>query len=136
MRNNSSRRAKLGCELLEGRDCPAGQISVFAGVMIVTGDGGANAVAVTDDGAGTVTATIDGTTRAASGIRAVVVNTGGGDDTIAYTLTGKEQGLRVVTVNAGTGNDRVTLDARPGVSGLFTFAAAGGADADVLSARV
>src|SRR5262249_58405654 len=81
MRDRTDRRP-LGCEPLESRDCPAGQVFVFAGILTVLGDGGANTVAITDDGAGTVTATIDATTRTASGIDAVLVATDGGDGAI------------------------------------------------------
>ena len=129
----SARRAVLSCEHLEGRDCPA--IFVFGGIMTIIGTSGADVVEVTDDGAGNVTATLNGTTRTASGIRAVAAATFGGDDSITYTLTGEQSGRRAVLVDAGSGNDTVTLEAGD-VAGQFAFAAYGGGGDDTLSATV
>ena len=133
MRGNSERRAALGCEHLEGRDCPA--IFVFGGFMTIIGTGAADTVDVTDDGTGSVTATLNGKTRTATGIKAVTVLTFGGDDSITYTLSGDESGRRAVFVDAGSGNDTVTLEAG-NVTGQFAFVAHGGSGTDTLSATV
>jgi hypothetical protein len=103
--------------------------------MTIIGTSGADAVEVTDDGAGNVTATLNGTTRTATGIRAVAALTLGGDDSIAYSLTGEQSGRRAVVVDAGSGNDTVTLEAGD-VAGQFAFAAYGGFGDDSLSATV
>jgi hypothetical protein len=127
------RRTVLGCEHLEGRDCPA--IIVIGSYMAVIGTAAADAVAITDDGAGTVTATLNGTTRTAAGIQTVAVLTFGGADSISYTLEGAQSGRRAVVVDAGAGNDTVSLEGGA-VGGLFAFAATGGAGSDTLSANV
>jgi hypothetical protein len=127
------RRTVLGCEHLEGRDCPA--IIVLGSYMAVVGTSAADAVAITDDGAGTVTATLNGTTRTATGIQTVAVLTFGGNDSISYTLTGAQSGRRAVAVDAGAGDDTVSLTGGA-VGGLFAFAATGGAGTDTLSATV
>lgn len=133
MRRSFGRRSVLGCEHLEGRDCPA--IIVFGGFMAIIGTSGADTVEITDDGAGTVTATLNGTTRTASGIQAVTVTTFGGDDSVAYSLTGDQSGRRAVLVDTGSGNDEVTFEAG-NIGGLFTFTANGGAGDDTITATV
>jgi hypothetical protein len=103
--------------------------------MTILGTSGADVVEVTDDGAGNVTATLNGTTRTASGVRAVAALTFGGDDSITYTLSGEQSGRRAVVVDAGSGNDTVTLEAGD-VAGQFAFAAYGGGGNDALSATL
>ena len=103
--------------------------------MTIIGTSGVDTVEIMDDGAGNVSATLNGTTRTASGIRAVAAATFGGDDSITYTVTGEQSGRRTVVVNAGSGNDTVTLDAGD-VGGQFAFAAYGGSGDDTLSAIV
>lgn len=134
MRNPTNRRA-LSCLPLEDRSCPAGQILVFFGTMTVVGDGGANVVSITDTGNGTISATIDGTTKTASGIHAVFVGTGAGNDQINYALTGNQTGARAVSVLAGSGDDQVTMNAA-NILGLFAFNAFGADGADTITANV
>ncbi|MBX9628433.1 MAG: hypothetical protein K2X82_31845 [Gemmataceae bacterium] len=134
MRGSPARRSVLGCESLEGRDCPAGSITVFRGILTVNGDDGANVVTVSDDGAGGITATVDGTSKTATDIRVVRIATGAGDDSITYTLTGDVSKRQTVEVRAGTGADTVTLAADGKTANArFDFVATGGAGNDKLT---
>lgn len=123
----------LGCEPLERRDCPA--ILSLGGLVIVLGTSGADTVDITDDGAGNLSVTLNGTTRTIDDAAAVTVLTLGGNDTINYTLSGDQTGLSAVVVDAGAGDDAVTLTAG-NIGGQFGFAAGGGAGADTLTATI
>src|SRR5262249_25541642 len=120
MQGHRAQRTVLECEPLEGRDCPA--VITFGGTLLVLGTAGADTVDITDDGAGNLSVTLNGTTQTAKGIKAVAVLTGGGDDTVTYTLTGDQTGVRAIGVDTGTGNDTVTLNAG-NIGGYFAFAA-------------
>jgi hypothetical protein len=133
MQGLRAHRTVLGCESLEGRDCPA--IYVFGNTMAVIGTSGADTVDITDDGSGNVTATLNGTTQDATGITSVAVITLGGNDTINYTVTGDQTGQTAVVVNAGKGDDAVNLTAG-NVTGQFAFLGFGGQGNATITATV
>jgi hypothetical protein len=133
MQGFRAHRTVLGCESLEGRDCPA--IYVFGSYMAVVGTPGADTVSIADDGSGHVTATLNGTTKTADGIHAVAVATFGGNDTIDYTLGGTQGGRSAVAVDAGAGDDAVTLTAGD-VGGQFAFLGFGAQGNDTITASV
>jgi hypothetical protein len=90
---------------------------VASNLIAVQGDNADDLVAVTDDGAGNVTVTADGQVYNGTGVNTVVINTGRGDDTVNYTLTGElTQGLHLVLHLSG-GDDTATLDFTPGING-------------------
>jgi hypothetical protein len=89
-------------EVLEGRDCPSAIITAIPHTLLILGDAGDNTVKITDDGKGTVTASIDAVSATRSGINAIVVLTGGGNDTVNYSLTGPLTTPRAVAVDLGS----------------------------------
>ena len=133
MHGFSTRRAALGCEHLEARDCPA--IYVWGGYLTIIGTSGADTVTIDDDGTGKVTAKLGDQSKDATGIKAVTVWTFGGDDSITYNRNGTETGFRAVAIDAGSGNDTVTLNGGD-IGGFFSFGAYGGSGTDTLSATV
>jgi hypothetical protein len=110
-------------EALEGRCVPACTVSVSTigsmndiGVLSVTGDEAGNQIRIDDNGSsdpGNVTVVCDGmTTTPAIAIRNIIVNTLGGDDSVAYQQTvaaptpvGMGQAARQLLVDLGEGND-------------------------------
>jgi hypothetical protein len=98
-------------ESLDGRLVPAvTSISqnLSTGVAVISADGGADAIAVTDLGTGGVIVTGTGLSQAATldpGIRTVRVNTAGGNDTVTYNLTNTFRRDLRLEVNLGTGGD-------------------------------
>jgi uncharacterized protein YjbI with pentapeptide repeats len=109
-------------ETLEDRCLLAVSVSQVGGTLIVTGDGRANNVSITDRGtasAGNITVSIDGNTlTATSGVTDIQVNTKGGNDKVVYNHVGILVGgaVRQVNVNLGAGND--TFAAEYQASGL------------------
>src|SRR5262245_28102918 len=81
------RRFAPRVELLEHRWCPSCTVTVHGDVMRIVGDGGVNAVTVTDDGAGNVTAACDTASATGSGIRKIIIDTKGGADTVTVDVT-------------------------------------------------
>jgi hypothetical protein len=149
----------LRCEHLENRDCPA--IFVFGGVMTVIGTSGVDTVEVTNDGAGNVSATLNGTTREASGIRAVAVYTGGGDDTVTLdaddltrrfafaafggggsdTLTATVGGVAAgtaaaIALDGGVGDDEISADVAGEIDGYLAVALTGGFGVDTIVGEI
>jgi hypothetical protein len=152
-------RTGLRCEHLENRDCPA--IFVHGGVLAVIGTSGADTVDITNDGAGNVTATLNGTTREASGIRAVAVYTGGGndavtldagdltrrfafavfggggDDTLSATVGGVAAGAAAtVVLDGGAGNDTISTSAAGEIDGYLAVALTGGFGTDTILGEI
>ena len=159
MLNTRNRRTGLRCEHLENRDCPA--IFVFGGYMTVIGTSGADTVEITNDGAGTVTATLNGTTREASGIRAVAVYTGGGNDavtldagdatrsfafaafggggndTLSATVGGVAAGAAAaIVLDGGVGNDTISASAAGEIDGYLAVALAGSFGTDTILGEI
>ena len=105
-------KARLGCEGLEGRECPAVQVLNVAGTLTVIGDQAANNIAVVDNGTD-VSVTVDGNAVANSpfsGVTSVVIRGAAGNDTISYT-TSAASAIGSVTLQGGQGNDNITLSA-------------------------
>jgi hypothetical protein len=133
-----ARRFLPRCEALEARDCPSSVPGAFVTghTLVVQGDANANTVAITDDGQGNVTATIDGKSVTGAHINRVVVNTGAGNDTLNYTLTGSLAVSEAVFIQMGTGTDSATLDFTPGVSKGNLRLSAEGKGTDTITASL
>jgi len=129
-------KARLGCEGLEGRECPAVQVLNVAGTLTVIGDQAANNIAVVDNGTD-VSVTVDGNAVANSpfsGVTSVVIRGAAGNDTISYT-TSAASAIGSVTLQGGQGNDNITLSAESldrvqtsAATTQFTILAGQGAD--------
>jgi hypothetical protein len=131
------RPASIG-EPLERRDCPAVDIRFFGGTLFVLGDSATNLVQITDDGVGTVQATIDGTSRTETRVRAVVVRTGSGGDNVTYSLTNPLTRFRAITIDTGRDDDVLTFNGAEGVGsrGNLLFTYLGGDGGDIVDATL
>src|SRR5262245_62163810 len=103
------RRFAPRVELLEHRWCPSCTVTVHGDVMRIVGDGGVNAVTVTDDGAGNVTAACDTASATGSGIRKIIIDTKGGADTVTVDVTGELTTRLDLRLELGSGNDTADL---------------------------
>lgn len=122
-------------DTLEDRACPS-SIRVWGPIMYISGDNNGNPVAITDNGNGTVTATIDVTnTRTANGIRAIVVDTKGGDDDLVYNLVDHRRTHMAVAIKMGSGVDsadfNLTGNINPGKIFGILFDAGSGNDGPI-----
>jgi hypothetical protein len=105
-------------ENLENRQMFA-VIAVYTAPDMVqfTSNAAADTIDITDDGMGTITATATSpagvvtTFGPYANIRNVIVDGGGGADTVNYEFTGDLLGKRRITVDLGTGADTFNLDA-------------------------
>jgi uncharacterized protein YkwD len=122
--------ARLGVELLEGRDCPA--VKFFNGILTVTGTGGDDTLIVTQSG-GAIAA--QGQSFNAASVARIVVTGQGGNDTI-HNNTGKPAslfgGIGDDTITGGWGADRIFggngADSLRGNGGDDTIYGGGGID--------
>jgi len=90
-------------EVLESRDCPSAIVTYIPHTLLILGDSGDNTVQITDQGNGTVTASVDSVPAVTkSGINNILVLTGGGNDTVNYSLTGALTTPRLLSVNLGS----------------------------------
>jgi hypothetical protein len=103
-------------ERLEDRCCPS-TVAIHGSTLLIHGGNSSSQIAITDDGQGNVSATVDGQTVSGSGVNHVVVNTGKGDDTITYTLTGQLTTSEHLQFQLGKGTSQLTLDFSKGTSG-------------------
>lgn len=135
MQKSRTKYVGLQLESLEDRCCPSA-ISIVGHTMYVMGDPGNNVVSIQDNGRGTITATIDARSRTGSNINNIVVNTGRGDDTMTYTLTGPLQRSQRLSVNLGEGTDQATLDFSQGaVNANLGLTVLGGGGNDRVTAQ-
>jgi hypothetical protein len=128
-----------GVEALEDRSLPACQVTPAGAVLTITGDNGPNHVRVVDDGTagpGNVSVVCDGiaTPLNTFSISQIIVNTGGGNDTVEFGLNAKlAAGLgRLMAVDLGDGHDNLLAAFAGGfnvVSGM-TLTAQGGRGRD------
>jgi len=102
-------------EALEDRNCPS-FIAVAGHTLLIRGDATADTISITDSGNGTMTGTIDGQTASGTAINHVVVHSGGGDDTLTYTLTNPLVTSLHLQIDMGSGQDSATLDFSPGIT--------------------
>jgi hypothetical protein len=120
----STRRCLPRLEALESRWCPS-TAPAPAGVfqhgqtLVIHGDGSNDTITVTDDGKGDVSASITLATGtkslSATGIRAITIESGGGNDTIGYALTGTLGQAEKIQVCLDKGSSQVNLDFSAGV---------------------
>jgi hypothetical protein len=101
-------------ESLEDRNCPS-FVAVDGHTLLIIGDNMANTISVMDSGNGMVTGTIDGQSATGTTIHNVVIHSGGGDDTLTYTLTNPLTTSEHLQINMGSGKDTATLDFSPGI---------------------
>jgi hypothetical protein len=94
---------------LEDRTVPTAGFSVFAGVLTITGNGGADRVEIEDGGrSDLIRIRLNGEsswTNIGSNVTEIRVNTNGGADYVWYRLTGDSREYRKVTADLGSGND-------------------------------
>jgi hypothetical protein len=138
--HNPMKRRTLGCEALEGRDCPAVDVFASGNTLIVLGDQGTNDVSVIDVGSGDVAVVGDGRAQFFSNVGAVAVATYGGNDTVAYHAAANAafgSGLDVLSVyvDLGDGDDTVLLNGGL-LDRAFNFFAAGGTGNDTMTAAL
>lgn len=98
---------------LDDRSLPSVSCQLIGETLTVTGDAAADKIVITDDGtAAGVTVTVnDGVPWTVSGaVSAIVLNAGGGNDTVEYDLTGPLTTTRLVTVDLGKGADTFTVN--------------------------
>jgi len=125
-----SRSFRPQVEALENRWCPSVSVAVFSHTLVVQGDSADNVVTITEDGSGGVSATItgaNGATATGSGtaVTNVLVNTRGGSDSVAFTLTGPLTSRLNLGIDLGYFQDlsgaanSVTLDFSQGVSSPY-----------------
>lgn len=91
------RKATLGVEPLEVRDCPAA-VNTLHGTLTVTGTEGNDTIVVRQ---GPTTITVDGVPYPRAGIARVVITAGGGDDVVH-----DRSGFGAI-IYGGTGNDTI-----------------------------
>ena len=132
--SGNPRRFVPNFERLEARDQPAVGVGVFGHALLVQGDANANTVSISDDGHGNVTATIDGKSASGAGINKIIVDTGAGNDTVNYKLTGALAVSEAVFIELGKGTDAATLDFTAGVNKGNLAVKVEGAGTDTITA--
>lgn len=110
-----------GLEALELRWCPSSVGIVQTGPkLVIHGDGTNNTITVRDNGQGGVTASITlakGTqTLSATGITAIDIDSGSGNDTINAALTAPLSQMESLKLCLGKGNNQVNLDYSAGLT--------------------
>lgn len=121
-------------ESLEDRCCPATIVSLF-GTLTIVGNSQADTIVLNDDGQGGITGTVNGQAVSASNVRSVVIATGGGNDTVEYTLDGTRTKVLALSISLGGGNNEATVDFGAGITAtVASVAVAGGSGIDNVSA--
>jgi len=131
MRQGQNAPARLRCEALEARDCPASQIFQFGGLLVVAGDAAANNIVINDLGNGRLSVIADNKSQLATGVQTVIVATGGGDDTVGYNLLGTASAANLVSIVTGAGNDSISLSGATLNDSLTVGVNAGSGDDDI-----
>jgi hypothetical protein len=107
-------------EALEARWCPSSGIFQHGHTLVIQGDGANDTISVKDNGQGGVSASItlaNGTkTKTAIGITKLVINAGGGNDTIGYGLTGAMTQTEKLVLSLGQGSTKASLDFSEGLA--------------------
>ena len=116
----TAQRFRPSLETLESRWCPSAAGIVQTGATLtIQGDGANDAIVVRDNGQGGVTASItlaSGTqTFTGTGISAIDINAGGGNDTIDYALTGALRETESLMLCLGKGNNQVGVNDAAGL---------------------
>jgi hypothetical protein len=134
MRRSHADRSRLGFEVLEARDNPAGNVNAFfsGATLNLIGDAADNQIAVAQNSAGELVVTgLNGTTinRQSSinlgrvQLDGLWVNLGDGNDSVDVTGVAVTRG---VAIEGGNGNDAITLSN----VGAQTVSISGGAGDD------
>jgi hypothetical protein len=157
-----TRRFVPRLEGLETRWCPSVTIQSNGAELRIDGNDAADVVSITDDGQGRVSVTAGGRTATFTGISQIRAQTGGGNDTVDYLLTGsttaesrvridlgegadvarlQASGVRLgadaeVEVSGGRGNDTITADYAVEADGRFRFRLDGGDGDDTVTANL
>jgi hypothetical protein len=102
-------------EVFDDRCLPSVTVSEGSGFVNIISDDQADKIIITDNGtsaAGAVTVNVNGKDvwTSAESIGVIQVIGGGGNDDVAYSLTGDLAVSRVVTAVLGAGNDKFTAD--------------------------
>ncbi len=116
----STRRFLPTLEALEARWCPSSAgISQNGTTLVIQGDGANNIITVSDNGQGGVSASITlangSKSVSATGITAIKVNGGDGNDTISYSLSNALGQSEKLTLNMGKGSSQINLDFTAGL---------------------
>jgi len=149
-------------EVLEDRWCPSVTLQTNGPELRIQGNAAADVIGITDNGAGRVSVTANGQTAAFSGITQIRVESGDGNDTVDYRLTGptaadhlvridlgngadtvsiRASGVRIggkteINVSGGSGNDTITADLAVQVAGQLKLQLQGGEGNDTITANV
>ena len=99
-------------EALEDRWCPSVTLQTNGPELRIQGNAADDVISITDNGAGRVSVTANGKTSAFTGITQLRIDTGDGNDTIDYQLTGSTVADHLVRIDLGSGTDSVSIRAR------------------------
>lgn len=102
-------------EALEDRCCPS-TVTITGDTLVIQGDNQADAIVLNDDGVGGITGDVNGEAVDATGIKNVVIQARGGDDSIQYTLTAERTESLHLNLHLSKGTNDLTLDFAAGVS--------------------
>lgn len=109
-RNTHAHRFTPRFDLMEQRDCPAVFASVAEGVLQVTGDRADNSIEVNTAAAGVVRVIGDGRAWDFSGVQAIQIATGDGNDNVRLNVAEQPAAFAVTAaVNLGGGDDTFRL---------------------------
>ncbi|HSV15751.1 MAG TPA: calcium-binding protein, partial [Tepidisphaeraceae bacterium] len=100
-------------EAMERRTLLSGSAILGAGgTLTVTGTGAADIIGLEVDEDGSVAVTVNGANKqfVANTVKTIVINSGGGADSIAVDISDENINQIPETINAGDGNDTVTID--------------------------
>lgn len=106
-----SRRLVPRLEGLDLRLCPSVTVQANGPSLQISGNGTADAVSIVDNGQGRVTVTANGQISTFVDISEIRVQTGGGNDTVDYRLTGSTTAQTKVGIDLGDGDDTATVRA-------------------------
>src|SRR5438445_6965705 len=95
-------------ERLESRDVPAVTVSLASGVLTITGSSGNDSI-VLSQANGRVSISGVTSTYATTSINSVVINDGGGNDSVSLTGLKAQPWGKAVTVNSTGGDETVKL---------------------------
>src|SRR3954454_21923174 len=113
MRNRSSRSSRWTprLESLDHRLLLSVTIQANGPQIQLSGDNAADVVSITDNGQGRVSVTADGRNSTFRGSSEIDVQTGGGNDSVAYQLTGSITSQSKVKIDLGDGDDTTNISA-------------------------
>jgi hypothetical protein len=108
-------------ETLESRWCPSASITFKGHLLVISADAAADSISVVDDGKGDVAAKLispsGNLSGNGSGIEAIVINAGAGNDEVSFGLTGPLTTNLAIALHMGKGSDSADFDLGAGIAG-------------------